>query len=292
MTNAATTASPRSRTVAVTGATGQLGRLVVDSLTETAPSDQIIAVARDQQKAETLPVPTRVATYEDLDALTTAFEGVDVLVFISGNVPGIRVPQHTNVVRAAQQAGVGRIVYTSTPHADNTTLIIAPEHRATEELLRNSGMIWTFLRNNWYSENFAGLLREAATTGAVLSAAGDGRVASASRPDFAAAAVTVATTTGHDHAIYELGGDTAWNFTQFTQIASRALGRPLAYRPVTPAELDAELTRNGVDKATRGFRVGMDVNFAENTLNDVTGQLSHLIGRPTTPLSTTIQTLV
>lgn len=292
MTDEVMEADVRSRTIAVTGATGQLGRLVIDGLIDRVPNDRIVAVARDEHRATGLSVPTRIAAYEDLDALTAAFDGVDVLVFVSGNVPGIRVPQHTNVVHAAQQAGVGRVVYTSAPHADDTTLIVAPEHRATEELLRGSGLTWTFLRNNWYSENFAGLLHEAATTGAVVSAAGDGRVASASRPDFAAAAVTVATSTGHDHAVYELGGDTAWNFTEFTRVAGQALGRPLSYRPITSTELDAELTRAGVDGRARGFRIGMDVNFAEGTLSEVNGQLSRLIGRPTTPLLTTLQSLV
>ena len=292
MTSEVTKADSRSRTIAVTGATGQLGRLVVDGLIETVPTDRVVAVVRDEHKATRLHVPTRVAAYEDLDALTIAFDGVDVLVFVSANVPGIRVPLHTNVVRAAQQAGVDRVVYTSAPHADDTTLIIAPEHRATEELLRGSGLTWTFLRNNWYSENFAGLLHEAAATGAVVSAAGDGRVASASRPDFAAAAVTVATSTGHGRTVYELGGDTAWNFAEFTQVASQALGQPLVYRPVTSTELDAELTRAGVDDGTRGFRGGMDISFAEGTLSEINGQLSRLIGRPTTPLIDTFQSLV
>jgi NAD(P)H dehydrogenase (quinone) len=278
--------------IAVTGATGQLGRLIVAGLQDHLPADQVVAVVRDAQKAADLGVTVRVAPYEDLDALVVAFEGVDVLVFVSGDTPGARVPQHTNVVRAAQQAGVGRVVYTSAPRAADTTLILAPEHKATEELLRESGLTWTLLRNNWYSENYAGTLQTAAATGEVVSAAGDGRVASASRTDFAAGAVAVATSEGHDDAVYELGGDEAWDFAEFTRAASAALGRQLTYRPVSPEELDAVLAAAGLDEGTRGFVVGLDVNIAEGTLGEVTHDLSRLIGRPTTPLVTTLRSLV
>ena len=285
-----TTSSPR--TVAVTGATGQLGRLVVAGLLERLPAEQVVAVVRDAAKATDLGATVRVAPYEDADALAAAFAGVDVLVFVSGSEPGRRVPQHTNVVRAAQAAGVGRVVYTSAPRADDTTLILAPEHKATEELLRASGLTWTVLRNNWYSENYAQTLQTAAATGEVVSAAGDGRVASASRPDFAEGTVVVATTDGHDDTVYELGGDTAWDFEEFTAAAGEALGRELTYVPVSPAELDARLAQVGLDEATRGFVVGLDINIAEGTLAEVTGDLGRLIGRPTTPLAETLKTLV
>jgi NAD(P)H dehydrogenase (quinone) len=278
--------------IAVTGATGQLGRLIVADLLDHLPADQVVAVVRDPQKAADLGVTVRVAPYEDLEALTTAFSRVDVVVFISGDTPGARVPQHTNVVRAAQQAGVGRVVYTSAPRAADTTLILAPEHKVTEQLLRDSGLTWTFLRNNWYSENYAATLQTAAMTGEIVSAAGDGRVASASRPDFAAATVVVATTEGHDDTVYELGGDEAWDFAGFTQAASAALGRELTYRPVSAEQLDAELTAAGLDAGTRGFLVGLDVNISEGTLAEVTHDLSRLIGRPTTPLVETLKTLV
>lgn len=277
--------------IAVTGATGQLGRLIVAGLLEHVPAEQVVAVVRDAQKAADLGVPVRVAPYEDAEALAAAFEGVDVLVFVSGDTPGIRVPQHTNVVRAAQQAGVGRVVYTSAPHADETTLAIAPEHKATEQLLRDSGLTWTFLRNNWYHENYAAVLQTAAATGEVVSAAGEGRVASASRADYAAGAVAVATTEGHDDTVYELGGDEAWDFAEFTRAAATALGRDLTYVPVTPEELEARLTAAGLDEGTRGFLVRMDADIADGTLAEVTGELSRLIGRATTPLVTTLRAL-
>jgi NAD(P)H dehydrogenase (quinone) len=279
-------------TIAVTGATGQLGRLVIDGLQDVVGGGDIVAVVRDRERAADLGVAVRVAPYEDAAALRTAFEAVETLVFVSGSEAGARVAQHTNVVRAAEQAGVSRVIYTSAPRATDTTLLLAPEHKATEELLRGSNLAWTMLRNNWYHENYAGTLQTAAQTGEVVSAAGGGRVASAARADYAAAAVAVATTEGHEGRVYELGGDTAWDFAEFTEAAGEALGQPLTYRAVSPEELEARLAEAGLDAGTRGFVVGLDRNIAEGTLAEVTGDLSRLIGQPTTPLVDGLRALV
>jgi NAD(P)H dehydrogenase (quinone) len=279
-------------TIAVTGATGQLGRLVIDGLQDVVGGGDLVAVVRNRDRASDLGVTARVAPYEDVDALRAAFAGVETVVFVSGSEAGARVAQHTNVVRAAEQAGVARVVYTSAPRATDTTLLLAPEHKATEELLRGSSLAWTMLRNNWYHENYAGTLQTAVETGEVVSAAGDGRVASAARADYAAAAVVVASTDGHEGKVYELGGDTAWDFAEFTEAAAEALGRPLTYRAITPQELDARLTEAGLDAGTRGFVVGLDRNIAEGTLAEVSGDLSRLIGRPTTTLVDGLRALV
>jgi NAD(P)H dehydrogenase (quinone) len=279
-------------TIAVTGATGQLGRLVIDGLQDVVGGGDLVAVVRNRDRASDLGVTARVAPYEDVDALRAAFAGVETVVFVSGSEAGARVAQHTNVVRAAEQAGVARVIYTSAPRATDTTLLLAPEHKATEELLRGSSLAWTMLRNNWYHENYAGTLQTAVETGEVVSAAGDGRVASAARADYAAAAVVVASTDGHEGKVYELGGDTAWDFAEFTEAAAEALGRPLTYRAITPQELDARLTEAGLDAGTRGFVVGLDRNIAEGTLAEVSGDLSRLIGRPTTTLVDGLRALV
>jgi NAD(P)H dehydrogenase (quinone) len=279
-------------TIAVTGATGQLGRLVIDGLQDVVGGGDLVAVVRDRDRASDLGVTARMAPYEDVDALRAAFAGVETVVFVSGSEAGARVAQHTNVVRAAEQAGVARVVYTSAPRATDTTLLLAPEHKATEELLRGSSLAWTMLRNNWYHENYAGTLQTAAETGEVVSAAGDGRVASAARADYAAAAVVVASTDGHEGKVYELGGDTAWDFAEFTEAAAEALGRPLTYRAITPEELDARLVDAGLDAGTRGFVVGLDRNIAEGTLAEVSGDLGRLIGRPTTTLVDGLRALV
>ncbi len=272
-------------TLAITGATGQLGRLVVaDLLDRGVAADQIIAVVRDPAKASDLGVPVRQATYEDRAALTEAFAGVDRLLFVSGSEVGDRIEQHRNVIEAAKAAGVPHVVYTSAPHATETTLILAPEHAATEKMLAESGLTVTLLRNNWYHENYVGTLETARQTGAVTSSAGDGRVASAARADYAAAAAVVLTGPGHEGRRYELGGDTAWDFAEFADVVGRVLGREIAYRPVSGKELDAQLTAAGLDQATRALLVGLDQNIADGTLAEITGQLSALIGRPTTTL--------
>lgn len=277
-------------TLALTGATGQLGRLVVaDLLQRGVPSGEIIAVVRSTAKAADLGVPVRQAAYEDPEALTEALAGVDRLLLISGSEPGRRIDQHGNVIAAAKTAGVSSIAYTSAPRADTTSLVLAPEHRATEEILRRSGVAWTLLRNNWYSENYLPTVDLVRQSGKLLAAAGSGRVASASRADFAAAAAVVLTTDGHEGATYELGGDTAWDFDELAAVIGRVLDQPITYAPVTPEERDAQLAAAGVDEDTRGLMIALDANIAEGTLAEVTGELSRLIGRPTTPLEDTLR---
>ena len=280
--------------IAVTGATGAFGRLVLADLSTRVPADHLVAVVRDPDRAADLAaqgIDVRQAPYDDLEALTTAFTGVDQLLFVSGSEVGRRVAQHANVVRAAVGAGVGQVTYTSAPHASDTTLVLAPEHKATEELITGSGLRWTILRNNWYSENYASTLASVTETGRLVGAAGEGRVASAARADYAAGAAAVLTTEGHEGVVYELGGDTAWTYADLAGDLASALGRPVEYVSVSAAELDAELTAAGLDEQTRGFLVALDVNVAEGTLAEVTGQLSTLIRRPTTPLLSTLKGL-
>lgn len=277
-------------TIAITGATGQLGRLVVaDLLGRGVPADQIVAVVRNPDKAADLGVEVRTASYTDAEAVQAALVGVDRLLLISGSENGRRVEQHRTVIEAATSAGVAHLVYTSAPRATDTTLILAPEHAATEQLLAESGLATTVLRNNWYNENYLGLLATAEQTGSVTSAAGDGRVASATRADFAAAAAVVLTSDGHAAKTYELGGDTAWTFAEFTEVVAHVLDREISYQAVSADELDAELTAAGMDAATRGFLLGLDQNIAEGTLAEVTGELSSLIGRPTTTIRDTLE---
>ena len=174
-------------TIAVTGATGQLGRLVLDELLTSQEPDSLVAIVRDAAKAGELAargVQVRVADYSDPAALEAALTGVDRLLLVSGSEVGARVAQHGNVIDAAKAAGVGFIAYTSVLAADTTELILAPEHKATEELIRASGLGFTFLRNGWYTENYAQTVATAKQTGAVVAAAGDGRVASATRADY------------------------------------------------------------------------------------------------------------
>lgn len=278
-------------TIAVTGATGHLGRLIVAELLASGVApDQVVAVGRSAERLEGIGTRTAVAAYEDLAALTSAFEGVDTLVLVSGSEVGQRVPQHRNAIDAARAAGVGRIVYTSAPHADTTELLLAPEHLATEELLRASGVAWTILRNNWYTENYVGTVAQARETDVIVTSTGDGRVASATRADYAAGAAAAAVGEGHEGRVYELSGDVAWTFDEFAATVSDVLGTPVVHRNVSGEE-QAEILRGaGLDEGTVGFVVGLDAGIARGDLADATADLRTLIGRPTTPIADTIRT--
>ena len=196
--------------IAITGATGQLGRLVVEKLKAVAPVDQIVAVVRDPAKAADLGVEARQADYTQPAALETALQGVDTLLLISSSEVGQRTPQHRNVIEAAKKAGVKRIAYTSVLHADSSPMSLATEHRETEALLKESGLAYTILRNGWYTENYVGAVPGALAGGALVGSAQNGKIRSATREDFAEAAVGELTGEGHEGKTYELAGDEAY----------------------------------------------------------------------------------
>ncbi|GAA4145545.1 SDR family oxidoreductase [Leifsonia shinshuensis] len=276
-------------TIVVTGATGHLGRLTVDALLDRGvPASDIRALGRSAERLAPLAergVQTAVIDFEKPETLDTAFAGADALLLVSGSEVGQRIPQHRNAIDAAVRAGVGRLVYTSAPHADDTDLILAPEHAETERLLANSGLPVTVLRNNWYTENYVGQVDAAAATGELVGSAADGRVASASRKDYAEAAAVVLTTDGHDGAVYELAGDVAWTFDDLAAAVGELLGTPVVYRSVTPEEHGSALREAGLDEGTAGFVVALDGNIRDGALADAPGTLAELIGRPTTPLA-------
>jgi NAD(P)H dehydrogenase (quinone) len=274
--------------VVVTGATGHLGRLVVQHLlAQGVPADQITATGRRTERLADLAeqgVRTAVADFARPETLTAAFAGADAVLLVSGSEVGQRVDQHRAAIEAAVAAGVGRLVYTSAPHADTTALVLAPEHKATEEILRASGLTFTILRNGWYTENYVGDVQQARESGQIVAAVGEGRVASASRTDFAEAAAVVLRTEGHENAVYELTGDVAWAFTDLAAAASEVLGRPVEYVAVSSADRTAGLLAAGLDEGTAGFVVALDENTRDGLLGEVNGVLSGLIGHPTTPL--------
>jgi len=271
--------------IVVTGATGHLGRLAVEQLLAAGhPADEIVATGRDTGRLAGLGVRTAVADYDQPHTLTSAFADAEVVLLVSGTALGSRVQQHANVIDAAVAAGVKRIVYTSAPHADTTALVVAPEHKATEEYLRASGVAWTMLRNGWYTENYLPLLEQARTTGQIVGSAGDGRVASASRADYAAAAAAVLSGQGHDGQVYELSGDHAWDYDELATALGVVVGRDVHYQGVTPAEHLAALLTAGVPRDQAEFLVALDGNVGQGLLAETSGQLAALIGRPTTPL--------
>lgn len=281
-------------TIAVTAATGKLGTLVIDALLDRTDPGQIIAIARDEAKAGPLlakGVAVRIASYENRPELDRALEGVDTVLLISGTEIGRRGEQHRNVIDAAIAQGASRLVYTSAPQADTSSLPVAPEHLETEEYLATTAIEHVLLRNNWYTENYAPSLETAAATGSVLTSAGDGRVASAARKDYAEAAAVVLTTEGPVKRVYELAGDTAWSHTELADAFAGALNTPVSVTQVNADEQRSILTSAGVDPGLADFLVATDAAIRDGDLALTTGELSALIGRPTTPLSETFSPL-
>lgn len=276
-------------TIVVTGATGHLGRLVIESLLNRGVEpDQLVAAGRSVEKIADFAergVTVAPIDYDNPARLQRAFAGADTLLLISASEVGHRLQQHMNVIDAAVAAGVGRVVYTSAPHADDTALAVAPEHKATEAAITASGLPFTILRNGWYTENYVSVLEQARTTGTVLASVGDGRVASASRADYADAAAVVLSEDGHVGRVYEVTGDVAWSFDDLADAISGIIDRPVAYVPVSPDEHLRILTEAGLDAGTAGFVVALDGNIRDGLLGETSGELRALIGRPTTPLA-------
>ena len=279
-------------TIAITGATGQLGRLVVGKLKEKLPAREIVALARTPEKAADLDIAARAFDYDRPDALAPALAGIDTLLLISSSEVGKRGPQHAAIVAAAREAGVGRIVYTSLLRADTTPLSLGIEHAETERTIAASGIPHIFLRNGWYLENYAASVQGALAHGALIGAAGEGRIAAASRADYADAAVAVLLGTGHDGKTYELAGDTAFTLAGLAAEVSRQAGRDTPYRNLPQADYAAALVGAGVPVPFADLLAAWDIDIASGALFDDGHQLSRLIGRPTTGLADGVRALI
>ncbi|MGW4714073.1 SDR family oxidoreductase [Nocardia sp. NPDC004260] len=272
-------------TVAVTGASGQLGRLVVDALLKVG-STPVVAIVRDPAKVADLAergVDVRQADYDDAAALDRALEGVDRVLLVSGNEFGARVAQHTNVIRAAERAGVELLAYTSIPGATDNPLILAQEHKGTEAVLAESTVPYTVLRNGWYWENYLGGLAHAVESGVLHGAAGEGRVAGAARADYAEAAARVLTTDGHAGRVYELGGDERLTYAELAEAISEASGKPVRYENLPQADYAAGLTGAGLPAQFAEALADADAGIAQGILDVRSGDLARLLGRPATP---------
>jgi len=271
-------------TILVTATSGPFGRLVVQSLLASGvAAADIRAGARTVEKAADLGVEVVHLDYSEPASIAAALVGVESLLLVSGSEVGQRAAQHANVIDAAVAAGVKHLVYTSAPSAMTSALVVAPEHKATEEAIAASGIPSTILRNGWYTENYSSTLAQAAS-GEIVTSTDGGRVSSASRKDYAQAAAVVLSTPGHEGAVYELAGDTAWSFDEFAAVASDILGTPVVHRSVSPEEHATTLAGFGLDEGTVGFVVALDGNIRDGLLGHTPGTLSELIGRPTTPL--------
>jgi len=272
-------------TIVVTGATGHLGRLVVESLlAKGVPAADIVGIGRKTEKIADLGITTVKADYEDVDALKAAFTGADVVLLISGSEVGKRVQQHRNAIQAAKEAGVGRIVYTSIPRADTTEMQLAAEHKATEQFLAESGVPHTLLRNSWYVENYP--IAQGVENG-LVGAAGDGRISAAPRVDYAEAAASALIGEGHEGKVYELGGD-AFTMAELAAEVSRQSGREVTYTDLSPEKYADFLVSVGLDAGYAAVLADSDANAARGALFVPKTDLENLIGRPATPLATSV----
>lgn len=278
--------------IAITAATGQLGQLVVEQLLQRVPATQVAAIVRHPAKAAALAargVTVRAAGYDDPTALETAFTGVTQLLLISGTDFGQRARQHANVIAAAQRAGVQLIVYTSLLRADRTPLNLGPEHAETERTLQASGLPHIILRNGWYHENYTASIPAALAHNALVGSAGTGRIASAARADYAAAAVAALTGRAEANRTYELAGDTAYTLAEFAAELSQQTGKPIPYVNLPEAQYADILLKAGLPAPLAHGLASWDTGAAQGALFDDQHQLSQLIGRPTTPLSESIR---
>lgn len=277
--------------IAVTGATGQLGRLVINALLKKVPASEIIAAVRNPEKASDLAalgLQVRKADYSQPATLDAAFQGVDKLLLISSSEVGQRVAQHTAVINAAKHAGVKLLAYTSLLHADKSVLGLGEEHRATEALLRESGLPVVLLRNGWYTENYAASIAPALAHGAFIGAVGNGRIASAAREDYAQAAAAVLTQEGQAGKVYELAGDDSYTLAEFSAEIARQSGKPVVYQDLSEADFKQALISAGLPEGFASMLADSDAGAAQGGLFDDSHTLSKLIGRPTTPYAKVI----
>lgn len=278
--------------IVITGATGQLGRLVITNLLKTTPSGQIVAAVRDPAKAAdllALGVHVRQADYNDPASLDTALAGATKVLLISSNDLGNRSAQHRNVIDAAVRASVALFAYTSVLHADTSLLGLAAEHRETEEAIRDSGLTYTLLRNGWYAENHTMALKGALEHGALTGAAGEGRISAAARADYAAAAAVVLASGQPVAPIYELAGDTAFTLSELAAETGKQAGRELPYHNLGQHEYRELLVTVGLPASVADLLANSDFAASKGALFDDSGTLGKLIGRPTESLADAVK---
>jgi len=274
--------------IAVTGASGQLGRLVIQELLRKVPASRIIALARRPEAVQDLGVQARRADYERPETLAAALAGVDKLLLVSSNEMGRRVAQHRAVIDAAREAGVKLLVYTSVLRAETSPLGLAPEHAETEAYLKASGIPFVILRNGWYTENYTASIPSALAHGAFLGSAGGGRIASAARADYAAAAAAVLVLDGQAGKTYELAGDASYTLSDLAAEIARQSGQPVIYKDLPEAEFKGVLVGVGLPEGLAALLADSDAGAAKGALLDEGRQLGRLIGRATTPLAASV----
>lgn len=280
--------------IAITGATGQLGQHVIENLLKTTPASHLVAIVRNPKKAAPLSqrgIAVRQADYANEAALTTALQGVDKLLLISSSEVGQRTAQHRNVIQAAIAAKVKFIAYTSLLHADKSPLALADEHIETEKMLAESGIPHTLLRNGWYTENYLASVPAALKHGVFIGAAEEGKIASAMRADYAAAA-RVISEEGHAGNVYELAGDNAWTLSQLADELTHQSGKKIVYQNLSEVDFAAALKGAGLPDGLADMLANSDAGAAKGGLFDDSHTLRKLIGRPTTTLTESLRSVL
>ncbi len=278
--------------IAITGATGQLGRIAVAKLKERTAANNLVALVRTPGKAADLGIEVRAFDYSKPETLAGSLKGIEGLLLISGSEVGQREIQHKNVIAAAKQAGIKWIVYTSLLHADTSSLNLAPEHIATEMALKQSGIAYTILRNGWYTENYAGSIPGSLQAGAFVGAAGEGKISSAPREDYAEAAAIVLTSQGHQGKTYELPGDEAYTLAELAAEISKQSGKTIPYNNLSEAGYAQVLAKIGLPLPLAEAYASWDTGASKGDLYDHHKGLSSILGRPTTPLKEVVKRFV
>jgi NAD(P)H dehydrogenase (quinone) len=278
--------------IGITGATGQLGKLVVEQLIGKAGKESVVALVRTPGKAEELGVEIRPFDYDKPEGLAEQLKGIDRLLLISANEIGQRARQHRNVIDAAKNAGVKWLVYTSLLHADSTTLNLAGEHLITEELIKESGIDYTILRNGWYTENYTASIGGALAGGAFIGSAGSGKISSAARADYAEAAAKVITDESYKGKVFELAGDYAYTLSDLAAEISKQSGTVIQYKDLPETEYAKILESFNIPAGFAGAIASWDVSASNEDLFDNSRQLSKIIGRPTTSMAESVKSAI
>lgn len=281
--------------IAITGATGQLGQLVIQSLLKNTAAANIVALVRNESKATNLKakgIELRLFDYDTPVTLASALSGIDKLLLISANEVGRRTAQHKAVIDAAQHAGVPYIVYTSLLNADHSPLGLAQEHCETESLIQASGLQYTFLRNNWYSENYLAGVTHTVEVGTLYGAAGEGKISSAARADYAEAAAKVLTTSGHENKTYELAGSTSFTLADLAADIANVSGKEITYQNLSAEDYTQALTQAGLPVGLVDIIVDADIQTEKGAMFSDSKDLEQLIGHPTTAIKEQIAVIL
>lgn len=281
--------------IAITGATGQLGQLVIQHLLQHTAAENIVALVRHPEKAQSLfdsAIEIRQFDYDQPETLAPALHGIDKLLLISANEVGRRTPQHQAVIDAAKQADVPYLAYTSLLNAENSLLGLAQEHRETEDLIKASGLNYTFLRNNWYSENYLAGLAHTIETGILLGAAAGGKISSASRQDYAEAAAKVLSSEGHDHKTYELAGSSSFSLADLAGDIRDVSGKAVVYQNLTAEEYSQALSKSGLPAGLVEIIVDADIQTQQGAMFSQSKDLENLLGHKTTPMRDQVKALL